>query len=86
MNSFLGDRPQQSRPDRDTFSFRDTEGDEVTLTLEEDGSVGHTGEQANFRFRGPIGSASLDELRTGELPLEITATIPESREYEIVVD
>ena len=85
-SAFLGDRPQQSRPDRDTFSFEDTGGDEVTLTLEEDGSVGHIGEQANFKLRGPIGSASLDEFRTGELPLEITATIPESGEYEIVVD
>jgi len=86
VNSFLGDRPQQHKPDKDTFSFADTEGDEVTLRLEEDGSVGHIGEEAGFRFRGPIGSASLNEFRTGELPLEITTTIPESGEYEIVID
>lgn len=85
-NAFLGDRPQQFKPDKDTFSFSATEGDEITLTLGEDGSVGHIGEQANFRLRGPVGSASLDEFGTGELPLEITATIPESGEYEIVID
>lgn len=85
-SAFLGDRPQQFKPDKDTFKFEGTEGDEITLTLEEDGSVGHIGEQANFKFRGPIGSASLNEFRTGELPLEIAATIPESGEYEIVVD
>jgi hypothetical protein len=85
-SAFLGDRPQQTKPDRDTFSFAGAEGDEITLRLEEDGSVGHIGEQANFKLRGPVGSVSLDEFRTGELPLEITATIPESGEYEIVVD
>ena len=85
-SAFLGDRPQQFKPDKDTFRFQGTEGDEITLSLEEDGSVGHIGEQANFKLRGPVGSASLDEFRTGELPLEIAATIPESGEYEIVVD
>jgi hypothetical protein len=84
-NAFLGDRPQQLKPDKDTFSFSDTEGDEVTLRLEEDGSVGHIGKEATFRLRGPAGT-SLDEVKTGELPLEITATIPKSGDYEIVVD
>lgn len=85
-NSFLGDRPQQFKPDRDTFSFKDTEGDEVTLRLEEDGSVGHTGAEARLRLRGPIGSASVDEFRRGVLPLEIKAMIPMTGKYEIVVD
>jgi hypothetical protein len=85
-SAFLGDRPRQFKPDKDTFKFQGTEGDEITLSLEEDGSVGHIGEQANFKLRGPIGSASLNEFRTGELSLEIAATIPESGEYEIVVD
>jgi len=86
VNAFLGDRPQQSKPDRDTFSFSDTEGDEVILTLKKDGAVGHIGEEATFRLRGPRGSASLDEFRTGKLPLEITANIPTSGDYEIVVN
>jgi hypothetical protein len=84
-NAFLGDRPQQSKSDKDTFSFSDTEGDEVTLKLEEDGSVGHIGQEATFKLRGPAGT-SLNELKTGELPLEIMATIPKSGDYEIEVD
>ena len=84
-NAFLGDRPQHSKPDKDTFSFSDTEGDEVTLKLEEDGSVGHIGQEATLRLRGPAGT-SINEVKTGELPLEITATIPNSGDYEIIVD
>jgi len=84
-SAFLGDRPKEFKPDIDTFKFEATDGDEIMLILEEDGAVGHIGEEATFRFRGPIGSASVDELRTGKLPLEITATIPKSGDYEIVI-
>ena len=85
-SAFLGDRPEQKKPDKDTFSFEATEHDEILLSLVEDGAVGHIGEEANFKFRGPIGSATINEISSGTLPLDIEIEIPETGVYEIEVD
>lgn len=85
-NAFLGDRPEQKKPDKDTFSFEAIEGDEILLSLVQDGAVGHTGEEANFKVRGPTGSDTIKEISTGILPLDIEIVIPETGVYEIDVD
>ena len=82
----LGDDPKPAAPDRDTFSFEGSGGDEVTLRLEEDTEAGHIGEQAALILRDAIGGVSFEEVRLGALPLEIITTLPATGKYSIVVE
>ena len=78
----LGDDNSKDDPDRDTFGVQGTEGDAATVTLEEDPASGHSGEQATLILRS--GNSTL-ESKTGALPVEISATLPATGEYELVV-
>lgn len=81
----LGDDFKIAKPDRDTFSFDATEGDEITLRLEENLSTGHLGSQATLRLEGgPLRKG--DEVVTGDVPFEMSVTIPATGRYEIMVE
>lgn len=82
----LGDDSKFRRPDRDTFSIEATEGDELVVTLEADGSTGHTGTDATLTFRDAIPGLSLEESTSGPLPLELRPVAPATGKYEIVID
>jgi hypothetical protein len=85
VTAHLGDDSKPSAPDRDAFSFQGTQGDEVTLRLEEDTSAGYIGEQATLILRDVISEASLNEVITGAVPFEIKTTLPATGEYMILV-
>lgn len=78
----LGDDNTKPRRDRDTWSIQGTEGETVTVTLEEDPAAGHSGEQATLILRN--GSSTI-ETSTDALPVEITTTLPSTGEYRLVV-
>ncbi len=78
----LGDDNTKPRRDRDTWSIQGTEGETVTVTLEEDSEAGHSGEQATLILRN--GSSTI-ETRTDALPIEITTTLPSDGEYKLIV-
>ena len=81
----LGDDSKPAAPDRDTFSFDGTQGEEVTLRLEEDPEAGHVGVEATLILRDSIEGVSLQETTTGSLPLEIKTTLPVTGTYSILV-
>lgn len=78
----LGDDNNRPRRDRDTWSIQGTEGETVVITLEEDPSAGHGGEQATLMLRD---GRSTIETSTDVLPIEITTTLPSDGEYQLVV-
>lgn len=80
--SVLGDRPQQSKRDKDSFSFEGTEGDEVTITADFFLENGHTGDVVTLILKGN----SLNEEVTGSLPQDITSTLPVSGKYTVIVE
>ena len=83
--SNLGDDPVPGKQDRDTFGIKAEAGDQVTIRLDDDPSAGHLGSHARLRLISGrrIGHFQRDE--SGELPLEITTTIPETGVYELIV-
>ena len=82
----LGDDAREGRPDRDTFSFDATEGDAIILRLEEDPAKGHLGSQARLRLRRPGNGGSVDKEISGEVPIEMEVTVPETGTYEVLVE
>ena len=83
--SNLGDDPVPGKQDRDTFRIKAEAGDQVTIRLDDDPSAGHLGSHARLRLISGrrIGHFQRDE--SGELPLEITTTIPVTGVYEVIV-
>jgi len=82
--SFLGDHPNQERNTRDfdIFQFNGTTGDQVKLRLEADPRAGNNGGQAALRINGK----SVDQQRTGTLPLEITVPLGSTTTYDITME
>ncbi len=83
--STLGDDPLTGKEDRDTFRIKAREGDRVTIRLDDDPSAGHIGSHARLRLISGRRIGHFEEVESGELPLEITTTIPETGVYEIIV-
>jgi hypothetical protein len=81
--SKLGDDPVPGKQDRDTFRIEAEEGDELTIRLEGDPSAGHLGSFARLRLISDRRIGHFEEVEAGELPLEITVTIPETGMYEV---
>lgn len=81
--SKLGNDPVPGVADRDTFRFRGQEGDQVTIRLEGDPTAGHIGSHTRLRLNNGRKLSEFLKVRTGELPLEITVTIPETGTYEV---
>lgn len=82
----LGDDNKKPRRDRDTFTlnFGSNPGDgAVKITLEENPETGHIGEEATLKLRDRNSNI---EVKSGMLPLEITAELDTDKEYELVVD
>ena len=78
----LGDDNTKPRRDRDTWSIQGTEGENVVITLEENPSAGHDGEQATLILQN--GNSTIESI-TDALPLEISTTLPSDGEYRLVV-
>ena len=78
----LGDDNTKPRRDRDTWSIQGTEGENVVVTLEENPSAGHDGEQATLILQS---GGSTIESATDALPIEISTTLPSTGEYRLVV-
>ncbi|MEQ9618525.1 MAG: hypothetical protein RIG61_05065 [Deltaproteobacteria bacterium] len=83
--SFLGDNPKSEKPDRDTFGFEAVEGDQISVTLDGDPSVGRIGSETSLRLRSGRRIGNFERIESGELPLEIAVTIPETGMYELTV-
>ncbi|MGH7850477.1 MAG: hypothetical protein ACREOP_09280, partial [Thermodesulfobacteriota bacterium] len=83
--SKLGDDPLTGKEDRDTFRINAEEGDQVTIRLDDDPSAGHIGSHARLRLISGRRIGHFEEVESGELPLEITTTIPETGVYEVIV-
>jgi hypothetical protein len=83
--SSLGDDPLTGKEDRDTFRIKAEEGDQVTIRLDGDPSAGHIGSHARLRLISDRRIGHFEEVESGELPLEITTTIPETGVYEVIV-
>lgn len=81
--SKLGNDPAQGVVDRDTFRIRAEAGDEVTIRLEGDPSTGYIGTYARLRLASGRGLGDFQKAEQGELPLEVTVTIPETGTYEV---
>lgn len=83
--SKLGNDPAPGAVDRDTFRFKAEEGDQITIRLEGDPSAGYIGNYARLRLASGLGIGDFQRVEKGELPLEITVTIPETGTYEVTV-
>jgi hypothetical protein len=81
--SKLGNDSAPGAVDRDTFRIRAEAGDEVTIRLEGDPSTGYIGTYARLRLASGLGIGDFQRIDKGELPLEITVTIPETGVYEV---
>jgi hypothetical protein len=81
--SKLGNDPAQGAVDRDTFGFKAEEGDQITIRLEGDPSAGYIGSNARLRLTSGRRLGDFQEAESGELPLEINVTIPETGTYEV---
>lgn len=81
--SKLGNDPSPGAVDRDTFRFKAEEGDQITIRLEGDPSAGYIGTYARLRLTSGRRLGDFQEAESGELPLEINVTIPETGTYEI---
>jgi hypothetical protein len=79
----LGDDHTKRKNDRDTWRFQGTGGDTVTIILKPDFSAGSKGSEATLRLKR---SGEVLESVTGNLPNEITTTLPDSGLYKLVVD
>ena len=83
--SFLGDDPKPSILDQDIFEFNGTKGEKVTVTLMEDSSGSHTGKQANLSLMDWVTRTWFLRTTTGALPRTITAVLPATGKYFILV-
>lgn len=85
VSSMLGNDPLPDTEDRDTFRIRAEEGDQVTIRLDGDPTAGHIGSFARLRLTSGRRIGQFRRVEKGELPLEITVTIPEAGTYEVTV-
>ena len=83
VTSKLGNDPAPGAVDRDTFRFKAKEGDQITIRLEGDPSAGYIGSHARLRLTSGRRLGDFQEAESGELPLEINVTIPETGTYEV---
>jgi RHS repeat-associated protein len=83
--SFLGDDPKPSILDQDIFEFNGAKGEKVTVTLEVDSSGSHTGKRANLSLMDWVTKTWFFRTTTGVLPRTITATLPATGKYLVLV-
>ncbi|HSC33675.1 MAG TPA: hypothetical protein VLG45_00230, partial [Thermodesulfobacteriota bacterium] len=85
VTSKLGNDPAPGARDVDTFKVSAEEGEELTIRLEGDPSAGYIGTYARLRLISDRRIGHIEEVEAGELPIEITTTIPETGTYEVIV-
>lgn len=80
----LGDNRRGFFLDQDVFKFEGTKGEEVEIRLEECGNS-NVGERATLILKDRIRRVRLFKLDRSALPNEITATLPATGKYLIIV-
>ncbi|MEW6584854.1 MAG: hypothetical protein AB1442_04480, partial [Nitrospirota bacterium] len=83
--SYLGDDPKPSILDQDIFKFSGTKGDTVTVMLDADPAGAGSGKRVTLMLMDKIKRTVLVKLDRSELPNQITATLPKTGEYRIIV-
>ena len=78
--SILGNDPKPSVLDQDIYKLRGTKGEQVRIRLEATGN-GNTGDKASLTLVG-IGLLKTDN---SALPNEVSAVLPATREYLVIV-
>ena len=81
----LGDEGPQPPLDHDTFTFKGTAGEQVTVTVKADPEGDSTGKYATLRLTGGRSSQRLSKTDSTALPNTITATLPATGTYQIRV-
>jgi hypothetical protein len=83
--SILGDDPRALAPDTDVFKFSGTKGETVAVRLESSPPEYGSGKRAVLIMRNFGNGLTLFKRLNNALPLEITATLPASGDYHVVV-
>jgi subtilisin family serine protease len=83
--SLLGNDPRPSLLDQDIFTFAGTAGERVTVRVEQAPTGVHTGERVTLILSDAIKGAVLVEIDNSALPNEITATLPATGTYLIII-
>jgi uncharacterized repeat protein (TIGR01451 family) len=82
--SLLGNDPKPSLLDQDIFEFQGTAGDPITITLEKDASGTTSGDRASLIIKQK-GKLSLLGLDKGDLPNQVSVTLPKAGIYQVIV-
>jgi|LGVF01.1.fsa_nt_gb hypothetical protein len=83
--STLGNDPKPYHLDQDIFRFYGTKGETVTIRLEADPPEFGSGKRATLILRNKTGAPQLFRRHRTALPHEITATLPISGNYTVIV-
>jgi hypothetical protein len=83
--SRLGNDPRPSLLDRDIFTFAGTAGEDVAIRVEQDPAGVHTGERLTLILTSKIKRVPLLRTDNSALPNEITATLPATGAYQIII-
>jgi len=83
--STLGNGAKGNRSDADVFSFNGTEGEDVIIRLEANPPESGSGKRVMLVLRNMTGGLQLFKRLNSALPHEITATLPVSGDYQVMV-
>jgi hypothetical protein len=83
--SWLGNDPRPSLLDQDIFTFTGTAGEHVTIQVDKAPGGVHTGERITLLMTDKIKRVFLFRADSSVLPNEITATLPKTGEYLIML-
>jgi thermitase len=83
--SLLGNDPTPSLLDQDIFTFAGTAGDQVTVRVQQAPTGVYSGERVTLVLSDAIDGAFFFRIDNSVLPNEITATLPATGAYKIIV-
>jgi hypothetical protein len=83
--SILGNDPEPSLLDQDIFRFHGTRGERITVALEADVMGSQEGRRATLIVMGGRGKRRLFKMDRSALPNAISATLPGTGYYHVVV-
>jgi hypothetical protein len=86
INSVLGSEHGPWGIDKDIYTFHGTEGKQVTVTLRaKTGGKNNHGDRATLKLKDNIRGVSFSRIDSGRLPNQISATLPATGEYQVIV-
>ena len=83
--SLLGNDPRPSLLDQDIFKFAGTAGEQVSVSVKQAPAGVHTGERLTLILSDTIDRTYFFRIDNSVLPNEITATLPATGSYQIIV-